>query len=192
MMMRLRWRVLACFCFSGLLVWFLADAGGVRAGVWLWLIHVLAALLTGLVFRGSGKAAARQTVTRQPPFRSVSLAPALVGAVKSALTGILAVCAFVSFFYVLVRPLAALGGPAGACLVGVTELFSLTPLLTPDRFGFILAAGAAGWGGLSVLCQTLAVLEGSGLRARSCLLGKAVQGLFSLLLAALLSGYVLG
>ena len=308
MMMRLRWRVLACLCFGGLLVWFLADAGGVRAataealtlcarsvipslfpflvvssalvslgfgelaapylaglmeplfrvpgagsaalllgliggypigaqttadlyraglvtreegerllafannsnpvflisvlgagvfgsvraGVWLLLIHVLAALLTGLVFRGSGKAAARQTVTRQPPFRSVSLAPALVGAVKSALTGILAVCAFVSFFYVLVRPLAALGGPAGACLVGVTELFSLTSLLTPDRFGFILAAGAAGWGGLSVLCQTLAVLEGSGLRARSCLLGKAVQGLFSLLLAALLSGYVLG
>ena len=65
--------------------------GSVRAGVWLWLIHVLAALLTGLVFRGSGKAAARQTVTRQPPFRSVSLAPALVGSVKSALTGILGV-----------------------------------------------------------------------------------------------------
>ena len=55
-----------------------------------------------------------------------------------------------------------------------------------------LAAAAAGWGGLSVLCQTLAVLEGSGLRLRNCLLGKVVQSAFSLLLAALLAGYVLG
>lgn len=49
-----------------------------------------------------------------------------------------------------------------------------------------------GWGGLSVLCQTLAVLEGSGLRLRNCFLGKVVQSAFSLLLAALLVGYVLG
>ena len=96
------------------------------------------------------------------------------------------------FFYVLARPLAALGGRPGPVLVGAVELFSLTPLLTADRFGLVLAAGAAGWGGLSVLCQTLAVLEGSGLRLRNCLLGKAVQCAFSLLLAALLAGYVLG
>lgn len=72
-------------------------------------------------------------------------------------------------------------GP-GAALVGVLELFSLTPLLTPDTFGFILAAGMAGWGGLSVLCQTAAVLEGSGLRTGPCLRGKAVQGVLSALL----------
>ena len=47
-------------------------------------------------------------------------------------------------------------------------------------------------GGLSVLCQTLAVLEGSGLRLRNCFLGKVVQSALSLLLAALLVGYVLG
>ena len=79
-----------------------------------------------------------------------------------------------------------------AMAVGITELFSLTPLLTADAFGFLLAAAAAGWGGLSVLCQTLAVLEGSGLRLRNCFLGKVVQSAFSLLLAALLVGYVLG
>ena len=89
-------------------------------------------------------------------------------------------------FYVLARPLAAVGGLPGAVLVGFTELFSLTPLLTPDRAGFLLAAGASGWGGLSVLCQTLAVLEGSGLSPRNCLLGKAVQAGFSLALAAVL------
>ena len=55
---------------------------------------------------------------------------------------------------------------AWAVLVAALELFSLTPLLTADAFGFLLAAAAAGWGGLSVLCQTLAVLEGSGLMGR--------------------------
>ena len=283
--MRIRWRILACLCLGGLLVWFLADAGAVRdsvaealdlcarsvvpslfpflvassallalgfgelaapwlaglmeplfrvpgagsaalvlglvggyllafcnnsnpvflisvlgvgvfgsvrAGVWLWLIHVLSALLTGLVFRGSGKSASRQELTRRPPFRAVSFAEAFTGAVRSSLAGILSVCAFVVFFYVLAQPLTAMGGRLGAVLVAALELFSLTPLLTADAFGFLLAAAAAGWGGLSVLCQTLAVLEGSGLRLRNCFLGKVVQSAFSLLLAALLVGYVLG
>ena len=166
--------------------------GSVRAGVWLWLIHVLSALLTGLVFRGSGKSASRQELTRHPPFRAVSFAEAFTGAVRSSLAGILSVCAFVVFFYVLAQPLTAVGGRLGAVLVAALELFSLTPLLTADAFGFLLAAAAAGWGGLSVLCQTLAVLEGSGLRLRNCFLGKVVQSAFSLLLAALLVGYVLG
>ena len=105
--------------------------------------------------------------------------------------GMLSVCAFVTFFYVLAQPLASLGGRAGAVLVGFTELFSLMPLLTPDAFGFVLAAGMAGWGGLSVLCQTAAVLDGSGLRAGFCLRGKVLQGLLSALLAWLMAGYVL-
>ena len=162
--------------------------GSVRAGVWLW----LSALLTGLVFRGTGADARSSRAARPPAFRTTGLIPAFVGAVRSSVSGILSVCGFVLFFYVLAHPLAALGGKLAPCLVGITELFSLTPLLTADAFGFVLAAGAAGWGGISVLCQTLAVLEGSGLRLRNCLLGKAAQGLFSLLLALLLAGHVLG
>ena len=112
-------------------------------------------------------------------------------AVRSAAAGMLSVCAFVVLFYVLASPLAALGGRLGTALVGIVELFSLTPLLTPDRIGLILAAGCAGWGGLSVLCQTASVLDGSGLRFRNCFWGKLTQGLLSALLAAVLSGYIL-
>ena len=165
--------------------------GSVRTGVWLLLIHLGSALLVGLVFRGKASSCS-QGMSRPCTFQAVSPVQAFVSAVDGALRSMLSVCAFVTFFYVLSRPLTALGGGAGAVLVGLTELFSLTPLLTPDRFGFILAAGAVGWGGFSVLCQTAAALEGSGLRLRYCLAGKALQGLFSALLAALLSGYVLG
>ena len=164
--------------------------GSVRAGVWLWLIHLLSALLTGLLFRNHGGPVRRQA-GGTAAFQAVSLPAAFVAAVRESLSGMLSVCAFVTFFYVLARPLASLGGWLGPVLVGLTELFSLTPLLRPDRFGFILASAMAGWGGLSVLCQTAAVLEGSGLRLQSCAAGKAVQGLLAGLLAALLAGYAL-
>ena len=165
--------------------------GSVRTGVWLWHSHVLCALLTGLFFRGNGSSFGRQYVKRQSASQNISFPAALVQSVREGLGAILSVCAFVVFFYVLSRPLLSLGGLAGTIAVGMTELFSLTPLLTPDRAGFLLAAGASGWGGLSVLCQTLAVLEGSGLSPRNCLLGKAVQAGFSLALAAALAGYAL-
>ena len=158
--------------------------GSVRAGIWLWLIHIFSALLTGLLFRGRGAAADR----RHPPAipcRAVSLPSALVAAVRNSAGGMLSVCAFVTLFYVVAAPLKALGPHLGAALVGAVELFSLTPLLTCDYFGFVLAAGCAGWGGLSVLCQTAAVLDGTGLSLRPCLLGKLLQGILSAGLAAL-------
>ena len=166
--------------------------GSVRAGVWLWLIHVASALLTGLCFRGGGKRPAGRRVSRAVPCRAVSLSTAFVGAIRDAAGGMLSVCAFVVFFYVLAKPLAAAGTFLGPALVGAVELFSLSALLPATPFGFLLAAGCAGWGGLSVLCQTAAVLEGSGLPLRPCLLGKLLQAALSVLLAALLAGYALG
>ena len=158
--------------------------GSPRAGVYLWLIHVLSALLTGFFFRGDGKGSGRQRVPRISPCQAASFPAAFVEGVRSACGNMAAVCGFVIFFYVLASPLARLGGPLGAGLVGALELFSLTPLLTADRLGFILASVCAGWGGASILCQTAAVLEGSGLRIRSCVTGSILQGLLAGGLAA--------
>lgn len=164
--------------------------GSVRAGVWLWLIHLLSALLTGLFFRNCGKPISSVHPESRVTAKAVRFSTAFVTSVGNACTGTLTICAFVSFFYLLSRPLAMLGGRLGAVLVGATELFSLTPLLTADRFGFLLAAGAAGWGGLSVLCQTAAVLSGSGLSVKPCVRGKLVQCGCSVVLAALLYGHI--
>ena len=159
--------------------------GSPRAGVYLWLIHVLSALLTGFFFRGG----ARPLPRRRPPdlaaSRELSLPAAFVEGVRSACGSMVSVCGFVLFFYVLASPLARLGGPLAPGLVGFLELFSLTPLLTADRMSFLLASACAGWGGMSILCQTAAVLEGSGLRLKNALLGKAIQGVLAGVLAAL-------
>ena len=159
--------------------------GSVRTGLWLWLIHVCSALLAGLLFRGLGQG--RREIPPPVFFQSSSLSKAIVSAVKDAAGGMLSVCAFVTLFYVLVSPLSRSGTAMAGLAVGITELFSLTPLLTCDRPGFLLAAGCAGWGGLSVLCQTAAVLDGTDLSLRPCFLGKLVQGLLSVLLAAVVS-----
>ena len=159
--------------------------GSVRTGIWLWLIHVASALVTGLLFRGLGRG--RRSVPPPISFQTPSLPGAFVASVKDAAAGMVSVCAFVTFFYVLVSPLTRLGGHLAAMAVGVTELFSLTPLLTCDRTSFILAAGCAGWGGLSVLCQTAAVLDGTDLPLRPCFLGKLTQGHLSAFMAAALS-----
>ena len=165
--------------------------GSPRTGVYLWLVHVLSALLTGFFFRGSGKPSPRQPLPRLSPCQNISLASAFVEGVRSACGTMLSVCGFVVLFYVLASPLARLGGLPAAGLVGTLELFSLTPLLTADRLGFILASACAAWGGMSILCQTAAALDHGGLRLRSCILGKAVHALLAAGVAAAVSLYVL-
>lgn len=161
--------------------------GSVRTGLWLWLIHLTAALLTGLCFRNLRHGLeSRPQRLRQPVFQAASFPAAFVGAVRSALRGTLSVCGFVLFFYTLAQPLQA----AAPMAVGVLEMFSAVPLLPVNGMGFLLAAGLSGWGGLSVLCQTAAVLEGSGLSLRPAVLGKLAHSFLSVLLAALLLPYL--
>jgi len=187
---------LLTFCNNSSPVFFISVLGNgvfgsVRAGVWLWLIHVAAATLTGVLLSRRSASAPRQA-PRLDSRRDVGVCSALVQAVRESAAGMLNLCGFVVLFYVLSRPLAAVGGRTGAALVGLTELFSLTPLVSADTFGFILSAACSGWGGLSVLFQTAAVLEDSGLSLRPCLVGKALHGVLSAALAAVLAGYVLG
>ena len=168
--------------------------GSVRVGVWLWLIHLLSALLAGLLVGRPARGSRRRPSAgqRHLPVRAVRLSAALVEAVRSALTAMAGVCAFVVFCYVMALPLRRLPGLPGTVLTGLVELFSASVRLLPDGTGFVLASALAGWGGVSVHCQTLAVLGDSGLSAVPYLKGKAVQGLVSAALAAVLRGYVMG
>lgn len=168
--------------------------GSSRVGIWLWLIHLLSALLTGLVL-GRGRrrpSPAAGEVLRRPPSRTVRFSAALVNAVQAALQSMAGICAFIVFFYVMALPLRRIPGLAGTALAGAAELFSATPRIPATPAGFLLAAGLSGWGGLSVHCQTMAVLGDSGLSAAPCVGGKALQGLLSAALAALLCPYVFG
>ena len=154
--------------------------GSSRAGGYLLLVHVLSALLTGLLLaRGTGPQAA-SSFRRSPAAEDRSLGEALPAAVADAIASTLRICGFV----VLFRTAGALL-PAGlpAPLLGLLEMVSGVAALSPGRAGFIAAAGIVGWGGLCVHCQTMAVLSGTGLSLRRHWLGKALQAALSIALA---------
>lgn len=171
----------------------LGVLGSVRAGLWLWLIHVLSALVTGLVLaRRPGRQGGGRALPRKAAAAAGSFPELLVSSVQGALGAILGICAFVELFYVLGLPLRRLPAPWGAGLTGAVELFSASAALPGGRLGFVLAAGLAGFGGLSVLCQTAAVLAPQGLSPAPCLRGKLLQGALAGGIAILLAPWVMG
>ena len=155
--------------------------GATRAGAYLFLVHVLSAILTGILLRKR-----LPTSAAKPRRRAPSLAAAFPAAVTNACRGILNVCAFVVLFSVL---LALLPAPksalAHAALFGFFELTGGVAALPPTKEGFVLCAAMLAWGGLSVHAQTLAVLENTTLSLRRYFLGKALQTALSIPLALL-------
>ena len=145
-----------------------AVFGSARAGMYLYLIHVGAALVTGVLLRRNLGLPRRKAVSRQrAPF---DLAAALPAAVQSSFAAVGSVSAFVIFFMVLLR------------LLSLVPALAALPL---TRTGFVLCAAIMNWGGLSVQAQTCAMLAGSALSARRCVIGKAVQALAGVPLALL-------
>ncbi len=163
-----------------------------RAGAWLYLVHVLAALLTGVLLRRHGAVPAAQP-GRMP---EKPLSHALGPAVRASCAGMGTVCGFVVLFAVLLRMAEGVTGTLPplwrALLAGTIELTSGVLSLPDTRAGFVCCAALLGWGGLSVHAQTLAMLEGSGLRARRYFLGKLLHALLSAVLAFAAAPWALG
>ena len=159
--------------------------GSLRAGVWLWLIHVSAAVLTASLTRHTSSPEGRTS-----PSAPQALGSAFPGAVRGAGEGMLHVCGFVVFFLVLTRLLTALTGLEHPLPLGLLELTGGILRLSGTRGDFVLAAALMGWGGVCVHCQTAAVLEGSGLHMRGYLSAKAAQAVLSAALAVPISRWV--
>ena len=151
--------------------------GSLSLGVLLWLIHLLAALITGLLLcRGKSESRSAPPATAPPV---PDFLPALAQSLSRGGQVMVSVCACVVFFYTMLTPLRQQAGHWATALIGMTELFSLVPRLAPDGWSLVLASGCVGWGGLSVLAQCAAALGETDLSPRPLLLGKALQGLLA-------------
>lgn len=149
--------------------------GSVRVGAWLYLIHVGAAVMVGLLFRSTSRQMGRPEKTETPRW-----ADALIQAVRGGAMSMVNICAFVVFFLVILRLLSHFTGIQHGAILGIVEMTNGILRLANDRRGFIWAAGLLGWGGLSVHCQTAAVLSGSGLSLKRYFIGKALQAAISM------------
>ena len=152
--------------------------GSVRVGAWLYLIHVGAAVMVGLLFRSTSRQMGRPEKTETPRW-----ADALIEAVRGGAMSMVNICAFVVFFLVILRLFSRFTGIQHGAILGIVEMTNGILRLANDRRGFIWAAGLLGWGGLSVHCQTAAVLSGSGLSLKRYFIGKALQAAISMVAA---------
>ena len=182
--------------------------GSSAVGLALYGIHILSAVLTGLLLRGRGfssPAPPPQPVT--PPFSA-----ALPQAVKQAVGAALSVCGFVVCFTVLAGLLDAVGwfsllsGSLSALtgaelhfsralLTGVLELGSGVGAmrgLSLSPANLALAAGMLGWGGVSVHFQTLSLFSDTDIKTALHFAGRVISGIFSAFLAWLFAFFFLG
>ena len=157
----------------------------IRAGLYLYLVHVAAAVISGVMLSHLTTA---ESTPSHPPRRAQgqSLAAAFPTAVRDSFAAVWSVCGFVVIFAVVLRYMTLLLPPS-PLLIGFIELTNGVLSLSADRGGFVLCAAFLAWGGLSVHAQTLSVLEDSGLSARLYFLGKAMQAALSAPLAWLVS-----
>ena len=93
------------------------------------------------------------------------------------------ISAFVVFFYTVLQLLTTLTGVSHPLALGMVELTRGITALNGGRDAFILASTLLGWGGISVHCQTAAVLSATPLRLRRYLYAKALHALIAAALA---------
>ncbi len=159
------------------------------AGLLLYGVHVLAAVITGLFLSGTRYP---DFHAREPIITSLNLSEALPDAISRAAGQTVQICGFVIFFGALTGMLEQLGlfsliygslaaytelslrCTKGLCM-GLLELGCCTGAmagipLSPQAL--TICAAVTGFGGLSVAMQTAGVLQGSGIRLRYHLLGR--------------------
>ncbi len=170
-------------------------------GITLYIVHFITSILIGIFFGllSSGKS----SVKRQANYvKATSFTASFVNAIKAAFSSCLNICGFVIFFTVFIklltlsgiipfaaRQLAYLGIDAKSAeklITGIIELtsgvWSLSGEATSLCKSAAMAAFMLGWAGLSVHCQVLSFLSGSGLSAKKYIIGRLVHGLLSALL----------
>lgn len=154
----------------------------------LWGIHILSALVVGVLLPGKSKQTVKLPVQKQS---------SLSNALRQSVTVMAGVCGWVVLFRVIIAFLDRW------CLwlfpdwaqVAVTGLLELAngccelDRIENSGLRFIICSAILGFGGLCVTMQTVSVTDGLGLGWY--LPGKLIQGLVSVILAALLQMLVL-
>lgn len=160
--------------------------GSRKIGLVLYGIHILSALAAGGLLGGlrpAQNALKPGRFDRKTAGNGTKLPALFVSCVGSAAAAMVNICAFVVFFLV-VMALARQAWPAVPPLaLGLLELTGGVTSLEASPAGFCMAAALLGWGGVSVHCQTAAVLEDTELSLKRYLLAKALQAVVSALFA---------
>lgn len=187
---------LLAFCNNSGPLFILASVGiavysDIKIGITLYIIHILAALTVGILFRFYKKNdfTAPPTVMTSPK-RSVGEIFNI--ALQNAISSMLTVCAAVLFFSVVSRlalNLLPLSQTADAVISGLMEFVTGTVKISGLNAALgkklILTSLIVGFAGLSVHAQVMAVTSRYGLSLKPYILGKLLHGVIAALYTAL-------
>ena len=149
----------------------------------LWILHIISAILTGLLLPKPYSQKA------DIPIKLTSMSQIL----KNSITSITSVCSWILVFKILLSYLnhwfhGIIHQPIGIILTGLLELsngcIAIAQLPTPTH-QFILFSVFFGFGGLCVLLQTLSVTDSMGIGLY--VYGKVIQTCISLILSIIVS-----
>lgn len=168
--------------------------GSARTGAVLCIIHVLTALLTGLLVARSPLPTAENVQPSTPDNApSQSFSAIFCAAVQQAAATALTVTAFLTVFCVLLRLVQPVLShlPYGNALSGTLELTSgldvLRALPLPDNVKLTLVSFLLGFGGLAVQFQARALAEPAGLPMHGFAACKLLHGAMAAAATALLA-----
>lgn len=154
----------------------------VTVGLVLYAIHVISALLCGLLISSKSKESEMQKNAVKTN-EILNFPNALVHAVTSSIQTTLQVCGYILLFSLFISIEKQMFPNFSAPLLGVTELSSGCDALAKAKIfwplKFSLISATVSFGGLCVLCQTMSVLSGTDLHIRPYLLGKITQAAIS-------------
>ncbi len=164
--------------------------GSAAVGRVLITLSLLAALISGCCFRlwlpRGGQWALTKASLLPKKETEDSAGALLTGSIAAAASSMLNVCATVLLFCALigtlngVLELLSVGEAVRASIVGVFELSNgvcAASALPDSTIAAVLCAAMAGWGGLSIHCQVLAVCEGQRVSMGFFWLSRAIQAL---------------
>lgn len=180
-----------------------------KVGLLLYLAHAATSVCVGFLFRFYKREGKRRERRASPTFEAERITVAFTGAIKNSFLSTMNICAFVVFFTVVIKLLflsgllPGLAGVLGALLsplgfstqwaerllTGLIELTSgvWTLIGAGTMSGKLsMAAFLLGWAGLSVHCQVLSFIGGSGLSVKTYIGGKLLHGGLSALFIGLL------
>lgn len=159
--------------------------GSSETGVFLLAVHIISAVIVGLIFSFGAEESAHKTYC--PPQKSISAAKLFTDSVESSCGDISAICGYVIFFGMLTSYLNP-ESAAGKALYILCEMTNSCRLLAKGGGGLCipLISAALGWGGLCIHAQSFSVIR----HKKTYLAGKLLQGMISFVISAALLRFV--
>lgn len=159
-----------------------------RIGILLYIIHIISAIISGIILKFIFKDKKRlKQLNHLPSARyddnAKNTAADIGGAVTKSINTILMICGFVIIFAVIasVIPGSTLK-PYIYLILEITGGISEVVNNFPPETALILVSAAISFSGISVLCQVMTVLEKVHLSIKPYIIGKSIQSLVSAVL----------